>query len=259
MQRRTRRTVGILGIIAYILLLLLAWQYLALNPSSSMPMGLYLKTGNGSVHKSDDVLVCLPAGYQISKELSDNGQCPDGKQAILKQVIGVPGDKITVGKKAVVIDGRSYASPVFDVSPHDGKRLERLSKNGSYSLTGYWLYGAGNPEYSWDSRYFGEVKRGEIIGKVVPLWTQKKDTGTENYLPHFLIGLASLLTIALVFSCVCYLLLRFALFTFFSPTNRAKRFVSRHQRIAVIVIFLVGLALAARLNLSHAISLWLFY
>jgi len=259
MQRRTRRTVGILGIIAFLLLLLLAWQCLIINPSSSMPMGLYLKTGNGAVHKGDDVMVCLPAGYQISKELTDNGQCPDGKQALLKRVIGVPGDNITVSNQAVVVDGRSYVSPLFDVSPHDGKTLERLTKNGNYTLTGYWLYGAGNPEYSWDSRYFGEVKRGEIMAQVMPLLTRNNDSGTENYLPHFLISLASLLALALVFSCVCYLLLRFMLFAFFAPTNRAKRFVLRHQRIAVIVIFLVGLALAARLNLSHAISLWLFY
>ena len=211
------------------------------------------------MHKGDDVLVCLPAGYQISKELTDNGQCPDGKQALLKRVIGVPGDNITVSNQAVVVDGRSYVSPLFDVSPHDGKTLERLTKNGNYTLTGYWLYGAGNPEYSWDSRYFGEVKRGEIMAKVMPLWTHTKNIADGEFLPHFLIGISSLLFFGLVLGCVFYLLFRFVLFTFFAPTNRAKRFVLRHQRIAVIVIFLAGLALAARLNLSHAISLWLFY
>ena len=46
-----------------------------------------------------------------------------------------------------------------------------VGEQGLQSTNQYWLYGAHDPEYSWDSRFYGGVDRENIQGVIRPFIT----------------------------------------------------------------------------------------
>jgi signal peptidase I len=79
----------------------------------------------------------------------------------VKRVIGLPGDRVAERNGVFYVDGRKLAEPY--VSParraHDPARSWRVPA-GSYFLVG------DNRAQSCDSRVFGPVSKGAIVGKL---------------------------------------------------------------------------------------------
>jgi conjugative transfer signal peptidase TraF len=88
-------------------------------------------------------------------------------QPLLKEIVGVPGDEVSVTPAGV----RIYGGPLL---PHSAPFSQDSSgqplphQQGTWRLTGYWLYGADSP-HSFDSRYFGEVPAAALGGIVHPV------------------------------------------------------------------------------------------
>jgi len=96
------------------------------------------------------------------------GDCSGGGRALLKTIVGIPGDWISVSEVGVSVNGvilpgsaprrRSNQYPEIVLPRVQGEVLLRAEE--------YWVHGAGErPELallSFDSRYFGPVARGKF-------------------------------------------------------------------------------------------------
>jgi conjugative transfer signal peptidase TraF len=135
------------------------------NLTPSMPLGLWrvVAAFPADYHRGQAVAVCPP----VDAPFLPRGSCPLGMQPLLKEIVALPGDVVTVTFAGVSVNG----DPPLPHSPPlaqtlDGQPLPQWL--GTWRLTGYWLYGAGSPR-SFDSRYFGAVPAGCLQGVAYPV------------------------------------------------------------------------------------------
>lgn len=131
-----------------------------MNWTDSMPIGFYkVSPITKSLMRGDAVLVCLPLPIGLvglHHEYLLPGKCPGGFEPIIKEVIALPHDTVTLTNEAMIVNGTPYPAHTrtFD---HLDRPLTAIPR-GNYSNTpDYWLYGQNNPGDSWDSRYWGGV------------------------------------------------------------------------------------------------------
>ena len=129
-----------------------------LSPSMSLGIWRVVAPSPTDYQRGQVVAVCPP----VAAPFLPRGSCPLGMQPLLKQLVALPGDVVTVTPAGVSINGGPllpHSAPLSQTS--NGQPLpQRL---GTWRLTGYWLYGAGSPR-SFDSRYFGEVPAATLGG-----------------------------------------------------------------------------------------------
>ena len=136
------------------------------NLSPSMPLGLWrvVATPPTDYRRGQAVVVCPP----VDAPFLPRGGCPLGMQPLLKKIVGVPGDRVTVTPAGVSVNGGAilpHSAPLTQTA--DGQPLPQ--QRGSWRLNGFWLYGAGSPR-SFDSRYFGEVPVAGLQGLARPVF-----------------------------------------------------------------------------------------
>jgi conjugative transfer signal peptidase TraF len=122
---------------------------IVLNVTGSMPGTVY-KVGRGE--KGSLASFCSP----IPHPSIGHGACPDGSMPLIKRVVGVAGDRVTVTNHGVEINGQ----PVPNSKPLDldtkGQALPHV--RGIFMLKQGEIWTAGEHPNSFDSRYFGFVK-----------------------------------------------------------------------------------------------------
>ncbi len=136
-----------------------------INTTPSEPLGLWrIMALDRPAAKGDLVFVCMPenAGSAIGKARGylRPGLCRDGAGPLIKTVVAVAGEKITVGG-SVAIDGIALANS--RIVKLDGKGRQLSAYAGGVVPDGQvFLHSpfAG----SWDSRYFGPVPASGILG-----------------------------------------------------------------------------------------------
>lgn len=145
-----------------------------LNYTNSMPIGFYKKTHAANIKDGDLVAVCLPnhiADIGLKNHYIAHGTCSNGSTPILKKVIAIAGDSVSVNNYFMTVNGLSYPAPRLRTDRRH-QAVQKIIQNGYYPHTQfYWLYGANDPSHSWDSRYYGGVSRDHIIGTYKPLLT----------------------------------------------------------------------------------------
>lgn len=135
----------------------------AKNKTASMPIGNYIYRATSTVHRGDFVMGCLaPKELRIVRERHyfEPGEC-DGFELVLKIVAGVPGDKVYADPNRVCVNGRELDASGRVTRDRQGRSLSAIA-TGSRRLGSdeYWLE---TPfKGSWDSRYFGAVRRSQI-------------------------------------------------------------------------------------------------
>jgi signal peptidase I len=116
---------------------------------------------------------------------------PDISQTYVKRVIGIPGDRIRLVNKHLVLNGREIDEPYvvhktdsidsyrdnFPAPPFPGlaeeahRMLEEHVRGGELIVPpGNYFAMGDNRDYSLDSRYWGLVPRENIIGKPFLVW-----------------------------------------------------------------------------------------
>lgn len=122
---------------------------IVLNVTGSMPGTVY-KVGRGE--KGSLASLCSP----IPHPSIGHGSCPDGSMPLIKRVVGVAGDRVTVTNYGVEINGQ----PVPNSKPLDldTKGLALPHMRGLFTLKQGEIWTAGEHSNSFDSRYFGLVK-----------------------------------------------------------------------------------------------------
>ncbi len=138
-----------------------------------MPIGLYKVSNPQNLKTGDVVVVCLPPSIGeegLAREYLNPGKCTGGYSPIIKELIAAPGDNVTLTPQAILVNGQTYLAPIHSVDLQ-GKPLASIPR-GKYPHTqNFWLYGAGNPADSWDSRYWGGVSEKDIIKQAAPILT----------------------------------------------------------------------------------------
>jgi len=140
-----------------------------INLTSSMFKGIYQIQHTTNIKRDDLVSVCLPtkiAKYAHSREYLANGSCSNGYVPIIKQILAVPNDKVIMNTNGIEVNGK-YFNYKQEQADHLNRPLN--PKNINKHIDGYLLIGTTSNN-SWDSRYFGEVSRQDIIDVLKPIW-----------------------------------------------------------------------------------------
>lgn len=168
-----------------------AWDHgdWRLNLSPSEPMGIWsvtpIKPG-ARLHVGDVVTLCprLPHGYRYGWLMDRNhaaNACADGRAPFVKTIVAGPGDVIVETGQGVTINGKplpdSRPLPLTTSTPQ--VRLPQWRGAVTLKSGQYWAYGAGDPRFSFDSRYWGPFLQSQVRGIAHPVavwkfgWTPK--------------------------------------------------------------------------------------
>lgn len=171
--KRLRVPLLVMALLALIFISM-SYYHIQINPTGSLPIGLYQQQPTHQIHRGDIVAACLPkaiAKFSVERGYLSQGHCPGGALPVLKDVIAVPGDTVVLSQHAITVNGKAFLAPR---ATQDGSHRPILDviPTGTYTNTqGFWLYGANAPQKSWDSRYYGPVSRDDIQGRYRPLFT----------------------------------------------------------------------------------------
>lgn len=131
------------------------------NPSPSAPIGWYKVTHTEDYKSGDLVAANIPewaAGFAHSR-----GYLPQDLP-VIKTIIGAPGTKFCIRDGSLIVSG---LAPFVIYSTDSQGRAMPVQPEECRSLNAdEFLLGSVSYERSFDSRYFGSVRRGDLIGRV---------------------------------------------------------------------------------------------
>jgi conjugative transfer signal peptidase TraF len=141
-----------------------AWR-LVYNPSESAPRGWYALIPARHPTTGDWVLAHLPESIA---QFADERMYLPIHVPILKRIGAQKGDEVCSAGGGVFIDGHLVAKSLEYDSR--GRPLPHWSACRTLKAQEVFLLSSYSP-FSFDSRYFGPVKRASVMGRAVPLWT----------------------------------------------------------------------------------------
>lgn len=170
MDARTLRTGALLLAIGALALGSAAASGLRVNLTDSYPLGVWrLETGS-DYQRGAMVIACPPervAALAKHRGYLTNGACPGGVPPLLKRVVAVAGDRVSVGLQGVSVNGEPIANSRPLVADAGGRQMPAV-EGGEVAPGTVWLMSDSNPK-SFDSRYFGAVEASRIKGVATPL------------------------------------------------------------------------------------------
>lgn len=126
-----------------------------INESASLPRGLYLRTPGARAERG--AIVAVPAPPSARPYLSRLG-APAGAR-LLKRVAAVGGERVCADQDHLQTPGRRVSVP-----RHDRRGRTLPAWRGCRRLDPDELFLLGDTTTSFDSRYFGPVRRTEVDG-----------------------------------------------------------------------------------------------
>lgn len=155
-------------------LIALGWAALATSPpqliynaSDSVPTGWYRIAPVDSLATGDLVLVRLPADAMVLA--AQRGYLPS-TVPLLKTVAAIAPKRVCVRGDQVLVDGQLRARQLHE--DRQGRALPAWQD--CRRLVGDELFLLSNKPESFDSRYFGPVSAGAVIGRAQPLWLESR-------------------------------------------------------------------------------------
>jgi conjugative transfer signal peptidase TraF len=145
---------------------------LRVNASQSMPRGLWLvwKTPGIPYHVGDVVTACPPLdGWQ--RRYVYSGSCPTQLEPMLKPIVAVEGDRVTVSADGISVNGATIVDS-FPLNLDGSGRLLVSYPEGNYTVRPGQVWLVVPLGYSFDSRYFGPVSTADIQGRAKPVWVR---------------------------------------------------------------------------------------
>ena len=157
----TFSAVALIGLAAFV-----RWPIrLFYNPSESAPRGWYVQRPLHGLNPGMRVFARLPAA--AARLAGQRGYLPSHLPLLKRigalegQVVCVEGGLVRIGGRTMTV-ARSRDGRGRPLDPWTGCRL--LAHGEVFLVTNH-------SHTSFDSRYFGPVGRGAILGEAVPLWT----------------------------------------------------------------------------------------
>jgi conjugative transfer signal peptidase TraF len=142
-----------------------------INTSYSLPLGIYIRTDDARAALIEFCPVEPYAAESSRRGYRTRGTgCPDGAVPLLKQVVAVAGDAVTLAADGIRVNGRLLpkTAPLF----RDGAgRSLHPWPFGSYTVEKgtVWVASTYN-RGSYDSRYMGPIRTSQIRARLRPLW-----------------------------------------------------------------------------------------
>jgi conjugative transfer signal peptidase TraF len=145
-----------------------------INTTMSIPVGLYW-TSSAPIKKGAYVIFYPPKSkaFDIAKKRDyiGAGLCAGGYGLIMKKVLAVKGDTVTVADSGVYVDGKRLpnskplkADPSGRLLPHYRCKNLKLS---AFEI----LLMSTTSKLSFDGRYFGPIKIARINSVIRPIFT----------------------------------------------------------------------------------------
>ena len=135
------------------------------NPSPSLPIGYYARTGARPTTGRIIAFQIPPMGRPYAAEHMP----PLIRAGIIKQIAAGQGDRVcTTGPDGLAINGRAVA-PIVQADRF-GRQLPHWRACRTLRAGEYFVFSDRIPN-SYDSRYYGPVRSTDIIGTFRPIWT----------------------------------------------------------------------------------------
>jgi len=146
------------------------------NSTASFPTGLWKisKPFNPSTDKFKTISFCPPNTpvFILAKQRDYIGagllSCASGFQPMIKKVIAVAGDTISITDQGITVNNQSLAnSKPLNI---DNKQRPLPQAQGELVAAGFiWVLSDYSPT-SFDSRYFGPIAVSDVLGVIEPLF-----------------------------------------------------------------------------------------
>jgi conjugative transfer signal peptidase TraF len=168
------RSLGLLLSVLLIAALTLRYYGLSFNITDSMPIGLYhVDRRLQPVLRGAIVQACLPPAIAVigrRRGYLAGGSCPDGSASVLKIVAAAGGDRLQLSDRRILVNGHPLPGSGTARDDARGRPLERVAR-GTFTLArGELWFWTPNPS-SWDSRYYGPVPEGRVLGRATLLFS----------------------------------------------------------------------------------------
>jgi conjugative transfer signal peptidase TraF len=142
-----------------------------LNTSYSLPLGIYIRTGDPRARLIEFCPAQPFAAESSSRGYRTRGSaCADGGVPLLKPVVAIAGDIVVLAADGIRVNGRllpKTAPLYYDAA---GRSLHPWPF-GSYVVQKgtVWVASTYN-RGSYDSRYMGPIRTAQIRARLRPLW-----------------------------------------------------------------------------------------
>lgn len=152
----------------------LVWAGIRVNISGSMPRGIYhVGALSRTLRRGDTVAVCLPlraASLGRERGYVGPGICPGGVDPLVKIIVAAVGDIVVTTRVGISVNGKLLPEGQQLQVDAVGRSLVCWS-TPMYRMPPGWIWLYAPSERSWDSRYWGPVRIGDVIGFADPLIT----------------------------------------------------------------------------------------
>lgn len=160
--------ISVIGIVMFLMLL-----GFRINITDSIPVGLYRMTTIKNL-KNSFVIFCpdnrLAFKQGMERSYIDPGFCIGGYGFLMKKVVAVSGDQVSVTSDGVFVNHKRlpYSTPKL----RDGANCllpqwqvlnYRLKADELMTMT-------SQNEWSFDGRYYGPIRIGQVKGVITPIW-----------------------------------------------------------------------------------------
>ena len=148
-----------------------AWKHapaLIWNASASVPIGLYAVRDAGWL-TSDELVVVQPP--EVLAHFLANGRYLPNGVPLIKHVAALAGAIVCRSGLSVSVDGVVRAKA--RERDHAGRPLPSWSGCRTVAEDEVFLLNASEPA-SLDGRYFGPLPSASIVGRAVPIWTERR-------------------------------------------------------------------------------------
>ncbi len=144
-----------------------------INTTPSVPLGLWqIETLSRDVRVGDTVFICPPADAPEIKPARERlylpaGLCDGGIAPLIKTVVALPGQLVTIDGDQVAIDGELLAHSSIQAKDGQGRPLTAYA--GGIVPAGA-LFVHSDYVASYDSRYFGPIPASGVLGLATPVF-----------------------------------------------------------------------------------------
>ncbi|MDG4882017.1 S26 family signal peptidase [Mesorhizobium sp. WSM4884] len=139
--------------------------WLVWNASASAPIGLY-RVVAGTPARSDLALARAP---EFIADLSAQRGYLPRNVPLVKRIAALPREHVCAFNEVIITGGEIVARRL--ATDTLGRAMPWWNECRTLSADEFFLLNSGAPR-SFDSRYFGPVPAKNIIGRLVPLWTE---------------------------------------------------------------------------------------
>ncbi len=138
-----------------------------INTTPSFPLGLWrIEALSREVQVGDTLFICPPADASAIKLARERlylpaGLCDGGIAPLIKTVVALPGQTITIEGDQVAVDGERLVHSSVQARDGLGRALP-TNAGGVVPLGALFVH--SNYVASFDSRYFGPIPAGGVLG-----------------------------------------------------------------------------------------------